>query len=287
MDIAEAVCRARQCFPFPGYMETNAGCYPSVARAFAAHVPPGGRILDFGSGPCDKTAVLQLMGYRCTAVDDLQDHWHGLDDNRERILSFAAELGIDFRLTNGEEPPTFTADVFDAIMICDVLEHLHNSPRELLNDLLVSLRDGGHLLITVPNAVNLRKRINVLFGKTNLPDYASFYWHPGAWRGHVREYVTNDLAMLTQYLRLEPVLLHGCDHMLTRLPRVARSIYAALTDFCPNTKDTLLLLARKPAGWQPLRELPADEWNRTIGRFTSYCGEASAADSEPAVPRAA
>lgn len=276
MNVPQALQSAQQKFPFAGYMEGQEACHSSLARLLAEHVPAGGRILDFGSGPCDKTAIFQLMGYQCTACDDLQDYWHGIGDNRQRILSFAEELGINFELSDGQSLPDFAPDSFDAIMLCDVLEHLHNSPRDLLNGLLPSLREGGHLLISVPNAVNLRKRLGVLLGKTNLPNYASFYWHPGNWRGHVREYVYNDLALLAEYLNLETVVLRGCDHMLARLPRFARSAYAALTNLCPTTKDSLLLLARKPVGWEARHELSTDEFSRIIGRFTTYRAETTA-----------
>jgi hypothetical protein len=68
-------------FPFPGYMEARKHAYHSIAANCIRLLPPAAR----GAGPCDSTAVLARMGYRCTAVDDLQDEWHG--------------LGLDSRLT--------------------------------------------------------------------------------------------------------------------------------------------------------------------------------------------
>ena len=59
------------------------------------------------------------------------------------------------------------------VMSHDVLEHLHHSPRDLLNDLCELIKPNALLFITVPNAVNIRKRIDVLRGKTNLPDYGT------------------------------------------------------------------------------------------------------------------
>jgi hypothetical protein len=65
-------------FPFPGYMEARKHAYHSIAANCIRLLPSGARILDFGAGPCDSTAVLARMGFRCTSVDDLQDEWHGL-----------------------------------------------------------------------------------------------------------------------------------------------------------------------------------------------------------------
>ena len=83
-------------------------------------------------------------------------------------------------------------------MLNDVIEHLHNSPRSILLALLEALKDEGVLLITVPNAGNIRKRLDLLRGKTNLPPFSQYYWHPDPWRGHVREYVHGDLEQLAQ-----------------------------------------------------------------------------------------
>jgi len=43
------------------------------------------------------------------------------------------------------------AESYDLVMLNDVIEHLHDSPRELLNDLIILIKPGGYLLITVPN----------------------------------------------------------------------------------------------------------------------------------------
>ena len=49
-------------FPFPGYMEPRRRAYQSIAVNCLRFLAPGARILDFGAGPCDSTAVLTRMG---------------------------------------------------------------------------------------------------------------------------------------------------------------------------------------------------------------------------------
>lgn len=272
MTVAEAVSRTIAEFPFAGYMTpggTPRATYFTVGAAVLRHLEPGARILDFGCGPLDKTAVLQRLGFQCAGFDDLADYWHHLDGNREKIVSFAGSAGIDFHLADGGPPP-FEPESFDLVMLLDVVEHLHDSPRDLLNDLVGLLRAGGYLLITVPNAVNIRKRLDVLRGRTNYPPYDSFYWYPGPWRGHVREYVRGDLERLAGYLGLELVELRGCDHILYKLPRMARPLYRAVTGVFPALKDTWLFLARRPEEWSPRKELDQTELNRILGRSTAF-----------------
>src|SRR5262249_14665669 len=148
------------------------------------------------------------------------------------------------------------AESFDMVMAHHFLEHLHDSPRETVNDLVSLVKPDGYLFITVPNAVNLRKRICVMFGKTNMMNFDYYYWHPDPWRGHVREYTRGDLRSLATNLKVEVVELTGADHMLWRLPGPLRSLFRTGTALFPGLKDTWSLLARRPQGWTPRRELP-------------------------------
>jgi SAM-dependent methyltransferase len=268
----EAIQLIIQKFPFEGYM-TSGGrvreSYLNIASTVQRYLQPGSKVLDFGSGPCDKTAVLQLLGYKCSAYDDLQDDWHKIPGNREKIISFAKECGIDFRLALDGKLP-FEKNSFDMIMSHDVLEHFHDSPRDLFNDLLELLKPEGLLFVTVPNAVNIRKRINVLFGRTNLPPFESYYWYPGVWRGHIREYVKDDLVKLSEYLSLEKLEIRSCDHMLSKLPTSIRTFYLIITSIFKGWKDSWLLVARKKSGWAVRKVLPQNELAKILGNGTSY-----------------
>lgn len=269
MTTEKAVQLANERFPIKGYMTSVAGnnvsgsrirgVYYNIANTVRRYLQPGSKILDFGSGPCDKTAVLQLLGFQCSAYDDLQDDWHQNSGNREKILSFTRDCGIDFKLAVDYSLP-FEKGQFDMIMMNAVIEHLHDSPRELLNSLLELTKPGGLLFITVPNAINIRKRLAVLFGKTNLTDYEEFYWHPDPWRGHVREYVKDDLVKLSGYLNLDVLEVKGCDHMVEdRLSPISRYPYLFFTGLFKGWKDSWMLVAKKKENWQPARTLPQEE----------------------------
>lgn len=242
-------------FPFPGYMDQAGMRYLDLARTVCRYLRPGERILDFGAGPCDKTAVLQTLGFQCSACDDLQDSWHKAPGNRDQILAFAAHMGIDFRMA-GHDGVSFQRGCFRMLLLLDVLEHLHNSPRGLLNQLLEYVAPGGYLLASVPNLVNIRKRLYVFVGKSNLPHFDEYYWHPDPWRGHIREYTREDLRRLTRHLGLRIVELRGCHYMLSRLPALLRPLYQVVTALFPAWRDTWLLLAQKPEGWVPRMALP-------------------------------
>jgi SAM-dependent methyltransferase len=255
--INQAIAQVTNDFPFPGYMIPEIvfghGKYSNIAATAERYLQPGSRILDFGCGPCDVTAVLQHLDYKCSGTDDLNDIWHQEPENLAKIKSFIEASKIDFAIASESKLP-FQPGSFDMVMLNDVLEHLHDSPRELLNRLLELLSPRGLLLITVPNAVNVRKRLAVLCGKTNLPPFSSYFWYQGQWRGHIREYVRSDLIQLAEFLDLEILELRGCDHMLDKVPPILLRPYLLLTRYFDSLKDSWLLVARKKEGWRPAAE---------------------------------
>jgi SAM-dependent methyltransferase len=252
-NVDEAIANVERAFPIPGYTRQNVAAYRTLAYVALEYLSPASRILDIGSGPCDKAAVLQQLGFRCVAVDDLNDPWHKEGDATEKILDFARDSGIEFHRAEATGLP-FEGSSFDMVMLCDVIEHLHHSPRELLIAAISAVRPHGFLVITVPNAVNLRKRLHVLVGKTNLPPFDAYYWWPGEWRGHVREYVRGDLDQLARLLGIEILELRGVNHMLENLPRIMRRPFVHMTHFAHGLRDSWLLVARRPEGWKPVRE---------------------------------
>lgn len=254
----------------PSGSDKARNAYITVAEVALRYLKPGSKILDFGSGPCDKTAVLQQLGFHCSAYDDLQDEWHRLPGNPEKIIAFTKQCGIDFQLADESKKLPFAKNSFDMIMLHDVLEHLHSSPRDLLNDLLELAKPDGLLFVTVPNAVNIRKRIDVLFGRTNLPRFEGYYWYPGVWRGHIREYVRGDLVQLANYLDLDILEVRSCDHMLQKLPTALRPFYLLLTGIFSGWKDSWILVAKKRTDWAPKKSLPDTDLMRILGKGTSY-----------------
>jgi SAM-dependent methyltransferase len=234
------------------YTDRHRGAYEHIIATIERHVSKGGSILDFGAGICDKTVLTQLRGYRCVAADDFGNPLNAEPGYSDAVFEFARSFGVDVANVKDALPD----GPFDMVMLHDVIEHLHDSPRELLNDMVERLRTGGFLFITVPSAVNIRKRIDVLRGRTNLPRYDTFYWYPGPWRGHVREYTKGDLEALNRYLGLELVELHACHHMLSVVPRWMRPFYLAATALFPGWRDSWCYVGRKPGQWKAVREVP-------------------------------
>lgn len=261
MTVHEALDELKRRFPFNNYIGDDVAPYVTVGNVVAKYLKPGDRLFDLGSGPCDKTAIAQLMGVQCTAVDDLRDEWHLRGDNVARIETFARDMGIEFS-REFVPPPDGT---YDMVMMNDVLEHIHDSPRELLNALVGGLKEGGLLFAYVPNLANIRKRLDLLRGRTNLPRYDLYYWYRGPWQGPQREYVQGDLTAMCRNLGVDVVDLYTVHHMLRNLPASLRPAYQLATRLFPDWRDTWVLVARKPAGWKARTALTDAEFARIYG----------------------
>jgi len=253
MNYHELMNILKEIFPFENYILENSrgDAYQTVFSIATQYLPEKSNVLDFGSGPCDKTAVVALLGHNCIAYDDMQDVWHKESDNSSKILEFSKKIGVEF--SNSLESGISSQDVvFDMIMLNDVIEHLHESPKDILLSLLDLLKDDGILFISVPNAGNIKKRLKLLLGGTNLSPFEEYYWYPGLWRGHIREYVYKDLIELSNFLDLDIELIDGCDHVLEKVPTWLLPLYKFVTRFFPKWKDSWVLVARKKPNWSPL-----------------------------------
>lgn len=265
-DLEDGWKRLNREFPFEGYIRpARKSGYFEMVRRVAKWGGRNASVLDFGAGPCDKTALFAYVGMKITAFDDLQDAWHKLDGNKEKILDFAKSAGIEYCVPGTEGLLSIPDRQYDVLMSHDVLEHLHMSPRVLLNQLLQYVKPGGIMAITVPNAANLRKRIHLMMGKTNYNRFQYFYWYPELWRGHIREYVKKDLQLMTEFLQLELLDLSTYHLQLDVLPGYARQPFVAFSSLLPSVRDSWMLIARKPEDWQPAFKPDATQFKDAFG----------------------
>lgn len=253
-------------FPFKNYIRSarKIGYFTMVEKT-VQWSSRNAHVLDFGAGPCDKTALFAMIGMKVTAIDDLQDAWHKFKTNKEKIFSFAERMEISYQIPNENGEYQLPDKQFDVLMSHDVLEHLHTSPRYHLNKYLGRVKPGGLMVITVPNAANLRKRLSLLMGKSNYNRFQYYYWYPGTWRGHIREYVRNDLVLLNQYLGLELLELNTYHLQLDVLPPMTRHLFVFLSQLVPGYRDSWLLISRKPRNWTPKFKPNSEQFELAFG----------------------
>jgi SAM-dependent methyltransferase len=260
----------RQDFPFLDYVDEllyreMSQVVPEVLRYCGpAH---GKRLLDIGSGPLDKTALYSALGFESHALDDLSDPWHRLDGYRDAIRDFAKRRGIRLLESNIDEASPACAEGFDVVTLHAVVEHLHVSPMFILNLAGKQLKAGGYLVVTMPNAVNLRKRVDVMRGQTNYSPLEELYFSPdpfGEYRGHVREYTLEETVRLVEWHGFEVVRQAHFEYIaFVKLKNPWRAFFLLLARAFPAFRSGLLVICRKPANW-------TERWPTSAEYFHKY-----------------
>ena len=168
----------------------------------------GGVLVDLGGGVSAHNGVLAQLGMRVHVVDMLTDYWDHRDwlpggaasakiNHEFKLLESCGVQFIQAEMTTYDFTKHFAQNSVDLVTSFHCVEHLHQSPKIPLESAMRVLKPGGTLLVEVPNAANLRKRLALLMGRTNYEPYNHFY-NNSPWLGHVREYTIGDLHQLAE-----------------------------------------------------------------------------------------
>jgi len=176
---------------------------------------PGKHLVDLGAGLSIFGPLCRAHGMNVTLVDDFGGgggvELRPASGDVPLLDVFEKRLGLAIVRENFLERPLPLPDAsVDVVTSFHSLEHWHHSPKPLFREIVRVLKPGGFLILATPNAVNLRKRIYVLLGRSNFPTLHEWY-HDGdpVFRGHVREPVIRDLHQLLKWNGLEVVATHG------------------------------------------------------------------------------
>lgn len=215
-----------------------------------------GILIDLGGGFSIVNGLLAGLGMEVHVFDIFEYDltWTRLSQGYDysRLRQFLSGRGVRFvnvNLCNCDLGEYFQPASVDAVVSYHCLEHLHQSPRRVLTSAWNVLKPKGCLLIEVPNAVNILKRIDVLRGITNYQSYRDYY-EADNFTGHIREYAVSDLQELAQYIGLRSYEVYGRNWYGTLFDKLGygflgRAADAVLRRF-PGLCGSLFLAATKP-----------------------------------------
>lgn len=221
-----------------------------------------GKVIDLGGGLNPLNGVIARLGASVTVLDIFEYDLAYLDGRKPAEFaascvsakSFLQGVGVNFHdcdLCTVDLKTFFVPNSIDAIYSTHCLEHFHQSPRIVLQSALEVLKPGGSLLIEVPNAVNLLKRIQVFLGETNYSSY-DLYYDAVNYTGHVREYSVADFHALARKLGLKTYSIYGKNWFGTLYEKIGDNAATAFVDKClqrfPGLCGSLFLAYTKPAG---------------------------------------
>jgi SAM-dependent methyltransferase len=272
-----------------GYLDYHRRRYQDTLRL----LPPGHghRLLDVGSFPGHLSALAQARGFEVTGLNNAIEGavpWAVfLERCRERKIEIA---GCEVE----REPFPVPTASFDAVLFCELFEHLHWNPFHTLKEIFRVLKPGGLLILTTPNL----RRAETLFRylhdwgwqpPVSRPFYALF---PSLlYHRHNREYTGSELDYYLARqgkdlydFRLDAVYYSDCldgEHEIPtitgqRVGALERATARWLRRVFPRTRAQLLARAYRSeatlAAWSALGEVegfgPPQEDEQPVQGFT-------------------
>jgi|SRR4051794_17041925 2-polyprenyl-3-methyl-5-hydroxy-6-metoxy-1,4-benzoquinol methylase len=165
----------------PGYLAFHAPRYEFLATLVAGRVRADARVLDVGRSPLTARLARRLG----RPVDSL-----GLEPD----ATLASGRHRRFDLNDTQWPERWRRDLgpYDAVVLAEVIEHLHTAPELVLGYLRRLLVPGGRLFVQTPNAAALWKRRALLLGHNPFERIRADPGDPG----HFREYTAGELRQI-------------------------------------------------------------------------------------------
>jgi 2-polyprenyl-6-hydroxyphenyl methylase/3-demethylubiquinone-9 3-methyltransferase len=125
-------------------------------------VAPGARLLDVGGHYLHLSTVLALVGYKVVSVDV------PVHSTLPFVGARAARMGIPLTVVEGDaiaEGRFLAAEVdsFDAVLFCEILEHITFNPIPFWRRIHGLLRPNGIIFLTTPNSLKLLSVLGALW----------------------------------------------------------------------------------------------------------------------------
>jgi 2-polyprenyl-3-methyl-5-hydroxy-6-metoxy-1,4-benzoquinol methylase len=116
-------------------------------------VPERSRVIDIGAGPGGMAQQLRKKGCKVTVVDQ-----HPPQEQTN---------GVEVVVQNLDDPPTFSVEGHDYLLLLDVIEHIR-SPEKFLEQLRTQFtHEPKTLVLTTPNVAFCVQRLMLLIGQFN------------------------------------------------------------------------------------------------------------------------
>lgn len=130
----------------------------------------GRKVLEIGSFLGVVSISLKRLGYDVSALDIPEFY----QSSSLRALYNKHEIHFDgVNLRNYKLP--FESNSLDAVVICEVIEHLNFNPLPVLMEINRVLKDSGFIYIGMPNQASLDSRLKLLLGKSTHNSIRDFF----------------------------------------------------------------------------------------------------------------
>ncbi len=198
----------------------------------------GAKILDVGCYPLDMFNALQEKGF----------NMFGISSQHEKVKDKKNIVALNIE---SDELP-FDDNFFDLILFSEVMEHMVYAPNVYLEKFMKVLKPSGLLLITTPNAVHIKHRLELLRGKSQ--NFPLFQFDDSIYHRHNREFTLDEVKEVVTQVGFEVIQAKHFGayspfrKKLQREPayvKIGKGLVYLPTMFFPALRDSIFLLAQK------------------------------------------
>jgi 2-polyprenyl-3-methyl-5-hydroxy-6-metoxy-1,4-benzoquinol methylase len=213
-------------------------------RAIAQHLPPGARVLDFGSYFGNFGLALTASGFQVEAIDSYDAYGSALAN----VVALQRSAGIvvhDFARV-GYDLAQFAPHSFDSVLCAGVIEHMAHTPRLLLESLTRVLRPGGIMVLDTPNLAYLYKRLALVQGRSVFPSIRDQYFTQIPFEGHHREYVVEELEWMLETAGHEVLSIETFNYSMFGLSELVgdEAVYFREMELDPTLRELIISVSR-------------------------------------------
>jgi SAM-dependent methyltransferase len=212
--------------------------------------PESARVCDLGGLFGDVASACAALGMDAIFVDDFRDSCH-FDPSDKRFSihqEYRARAIARDVIADGIDFSDESIDVFSCFAS---MEHWHHSPKRLFSQVRQALKPGGSFVLSVPNCVDLVKRITVPLGRSIWSPMEEWY-EDDQFRGHVREPSVRDLYYIARDMKLVDVKVLGRNWVVHEIRNPilyhAGQLADRLLQLRPTLCSEIYLVGRKPSG---------------------------------------
>jgi SAM-dependent methyltransferase len=203
------------------------------------------KILEIGSlfGVVSKS--LKKMGYSVFALDIPEFY----ESPALQSLYEKAEIPfVGVNLRHSVLP--YESGFFDAVILCEVIEHFNFNPLPSLKEINRVLKPGGILYIGTPNMASIKNRIDLLRGRSIRNPVGEFFEQLDRKYNkivslHWREYTLSELVEMIERVGFEISQQYYFSETITSQTKISTRIKKKIAYSVPSFRPFQVVIARK------------------------------------------
>ena len=202
------------------------------------------RILEIGSFLGAVSISLKKIGYEVYAMDIPEFSESG--NLRAKYEKYDIPFdGINLR----KNKLPYEDNFFDAVIICEVVEHLNFNPLPIIQEINRILKKDGYLYIGMPNQANFRNRLKLLKGKSIHNPIAHFFAQLNRNDNmivglHWREYTLNETLEIIENMGFRTLKAYYYnEHSSSK--KGLKSILKSLINSVPSFRSSQVVIGQK------------------------------------------